>query len=152
MSLSKVLNNGEIDEGESQVLQELHLKEINELANMDRKMESETRNQFQKRLLEEINDLKKEFRKKIPHDLLTFSCLLPGVLSKWISSKISTMNLIISGKARKPSENCKSLLRKTISHQEMVVLTSYLASTLASSKADQQTSFRIDNSQFDASV
>ena len=33
-SLSKALNNGEIDEREFQVLQELHLKVINELANV----------------------------------------------------------------------------------------------------------------------
>ena len=38
--------------------------------------------------------------------------MLSGVLPKWISSKISTINLIISGKARKPSENCKRLARK----------------------------------------
>ena len=45
-SLSKMLNNGEIDEQEFQVLQELHLKVINELANINCKMELETRNQF----------------------------------------------------------------------------------------------------------
>ena len=48
-SISKALNNGEIDEQEFQVLQKLHLKVINELANVDCKMESETRNQFQRR-------------------------------------------------------------------------------------------------------
>ena len=41
-SISEVLNNGEIDEREFQVLQELHLKVINELASVDRKMELET--------------------------------------------------------------------------------------------------------------
>ena len=45
--LSKALNNGEIDEQEFQVLQELHLKVINKLSNVDCKMESETRNQLQ---------------------------------------------------------------------------------------------------------
>ena len=49
MSISKVLNNGE----------ELHFKVINELCSVDCKMESETRNQLQKSLLEEINEIKK---------------------------------------------------------------------------------------------
>ena len=53
-SISKVLNNGEIDEWEFQVLQELHLKVINK-SNVDHKMELETRNQLQKSLLEEIS-------------------------------------------------------------------------------------------------
>ena len=38
-SLSKALNNGEIDEQELEVLQALHLKVIDELSNVDRKME-----------------------------------------------------------------------------------------------------------------
>ena len=48
----------------------------------------------------------------IPNDLLTLSCLLSMALSKWINSKISTINLIISEKDGKPSENCESLARK----------------------------------------
>ena len=47
-SISKALNSGEINERRFQVLQELHLKVIKELANFGRKMESETRNQLQK--------------------------------------------------------------------------------------------------------
>ena len=39
MSISKALNNVEIDEREFQVLQELNLKVIIELANIDRKVE-----------------------------------------------------------------------------------------------------------------
>ena len=35
MSISKALDNGEIDEREFDMLQELHLKEINELANVN---------------------------------------------------------------------------------------------------------------------
>ena len=62
--MSKVLNDGEIDEQEFGILQNLHLKVINELANVDCKMESETRNQFQQSPLQEMNDLKKEFRKR----------------------------------------------------------------------------------------
>ena len=76
-SLSKALNNGEIDKPEFQILQELHLMVINELANVDRKMESEIRNQFQKICWKKsmTNDLKKECRKKIPHDVQSLSCL-----------------------------------------------------------------------------
>ena len=48
MSISKALNNGEIDEGELEVLLDLHLKVINELSNADCKIELETRNQLQK--------------------------------------------------------------------------------------------------------
>ena len=147
------MNNGEIDEQELQVLQELHLKIINELANIDHKVESETRTQLQKYLLEEMNEIRKTLKEReMPHDFLTLSCLLSGVLPKWISSKISTINLIICEKVRKPSEMCKSLARKTISHQEMVVSASYLASILTSSKACRQTSIRSDDPQSDASV
>ena len=56
-SLSKALNNGEIDERKFQVLQELHLKVVNELSSIDRKMEAETRNQLQTNILEEINEI-----------------------------------------------------------------------------------------------
>ena len=41
-SLSKALNNAEIDERDFQVLKYLQLKVINELANIDCKMESES--------------------------------------------------------------------------------------------------------------
>ena len=70
--------------------------------------ESETRN-----LLEEINETCKENpEKKIPRDVHSLSCLLYRMLAKWISFKISTINLIIFGKVRKPSQNCESLARK----------------------------------------
>ena len=58
-SVSKALRNGEIDEREYGILQELHLKVIKELSNLDRKIASKTRNQSQKNLLEEINKIKK---------------------------------------------------------------------------------------------
>ena len=61
-NISKALNDGEIDEGEFQMLQTLHLKVINELSNADHKMESETSNQMQKSLLEEINEIRKTLR------------------------------------------------------------------------------------------
>ena len=69
-------------------------------SNVNRKMESETRNQLQKNLQEEINEIMRSLRKKIPNDLLTLSCLLFSVLPKWISSKIFTIHLTIFGKVR----------------------------------------------------
>ena len=56
MSVSKALNNGKIDEEEFNVLQTFDLKC---LTGVDHKMEAENRNQFEKSLLEEINDIKK---------------------------------------------------------------------------------------------
>ena len=62
MSVSKALNDGDIDEQEFQVPQDLHLKVINEFCSFDRKMEAETRNQVQENLLEEINKIRKILR------------------------------------------------------------------------------------------
>ena len=59
-SLSKVLSNGEIDEEEFNMLQSFHFKALNELIRIDCKMEAENRNQFEKSLLEEINEIKKK--------------------------------------------------------------------------------------------
>ena len=58
-SLSKVLRNGKIDEEEFNVLQTSYFKTMNELTVVDCKMGAENRNQFEKSLLEEINDIKK---------------------------------------------------------------------------------------------
>ena len=58
-SVSKALNNDKIDEEEFNVLQTLYFKTINELTGVDHKMRAENRNQFEKSLLEEINDIKK---------------------------------------------------------------------------------------------
>ena len=41
------------------MLQMFHLKTLNELSDVDRKIETGNRNQFEKCLLEEINDIKK---------------------------------------------------------------------------------------------
>ena len=57
MCLSKALRNGKINEEEFNLLQMFHLKTMNELTGVDRKMESENRNQFEKSLLEEINEI-----------------------------------------------------------------------------------------------
>ena len=51
MSLSKALKNGKIDEQEFNMLQTFHLNMTNELTGLDRKMEAENRNQFEKYLL-----------------------------------------------------------------------------------------------------
>ena len=57
--LSKVLRNDKIDEEEFNMLQKFHFKMMNEFMGVDHKMEVENRNQFEKGLLEEINDIKK---------------------------------------------------------------------------------------------
>ena len=46
--LSETLRNGKIDEEEFNVLQTVHLKTLNELSGVDRKMGAENRNQFEK--------------------------------------------------------------------------------------------------------
>ena len=56
-SVSKMLHNGEIDEQEFSILKAWHLKVVNELANVNCKMESESRAQLQKSLLEEISKI-----------------------------------------------------------------------------------------------
>ena len=60
-----MLRNGKIDEEEFNVLQTFHIKTLNELSDIDRKMEAENRNQFEKSLLEEINDIKKTLGTKV---------------------------------------------------------------------------------------
>ena len=64
MSISNALNNDDIDEREFGILQDLHLKVSNELANVNCKIESETRAQLQKYLLEEIIEIKKTLKKR----------------------------------------------------------------------------------------
>ena len=111
MSLCKALNNGKIDKQEFSILQELQHKVVIELANVDYKMETETRTQLQKSLLDKINEIKKTLRTR---DALGFAysfLLLSSMLPKWISSEISTINLLIFGKANQPSENSDKLAR-----------------------------------------
>ena len=57
--LSKLLCNGKIDEEDFNVLQTFYLKTLNKLSDIYRKVEAENRNQFEKSLLEEINEIKK---------------------------------------------------------------------------------------------
>ena len=47
-SVSKALKNGKIDKEEFNVLQTFHLKTMNELMDVDHKMEAENKNQFEK--------------------------------------------------------------------------------------------------------
>ena len=73
-SISKVLNNGEIGEKDFQVLQALHLKIIDELFDVDCKMESEARTQLPKKFVgrdkQDKENLKNERRLKIAHSFL----------------------------------------------------------------------------------
>ena len=59
MSISKVLTDGKIDEWEFDMLQTLHLEVLNDLSNVGSKIAAETRSQFQKSLMEGINDLRR---------------------------------------------------------------------------------------------
>ena len=64
-SLSKVLKNGKIDKEKLNVLQTFHFKTINELSDIDCKMGSENRIQFEKSPLEETNKIKKNLGTKV---------------------------------------------------------------------------------------
>ena len=57
--ISGAMKNGVIDEEEFNTLQTLHLKTLNELTGVDRRMEAENRSLVEKSLMEEINELKK---------------------------------------------------------------------------------------------
>ena len=63
-SVSKALKNGSINESEFSMLQELHLKVLNELSSLDHRMEAETRTALQTGLLEKINDLERKLKPK----------------------------------------------------------------------------------------
>ena len=62
--ISGALKNGIIDEEEFNTLQTLHLKTLNELTGVDRRMEAENRSLVEKSLMEEINELKKKAETK----------------------------------------------------------------------------------------
>ena len=63
--LSKTFRNGKIDEEEFNLLQKFHFKTMNELTGVDHKMEAENRNQFEKSLLQEINEIKKNLGTRV---------------------------------------------------------------------------------------
>ena len=62
-SISRALNDGEVDKQEFTMLQKFHLGVLDEMANIDCNMKAERRAHLQKRILKEINDLKKAVRK-----------------------------------------------------------------------------------------
>ena len=63
--ISGALKNGVIDEEEINTLQMLHLETLNKLMGVDRRMEAENRSLVDKRLMEEINELKKKAETKV---------------------------------------------------------------------------------------
>ena len=62
--VSGALKNGIINEEEFNTLQTLHLETLNELMGVDHRMEAENRSLAEKRLMEEINELKKKAETK----------------------------------------------------------------------------------------
>ena len=64
-AISKSLKDGKIDEEEFSSIQTFHLKTMNELTGIDRAMEAENRSQFEKSLLEEINEIKKNLGTRV---------------------------------------------------------------------------------------
>ena len=58
--VSDSLKDGIIDEEEFNTLQTLHLESLNELTDVDHRMEVENRSLVEKSLMEEINELKKK--------------------------------------------------------------------------------------------
>ena len=63
-SVSKALKDGSVNELEFSMLQELHLKVLNDLSSIDRKMEAETRLILQTGLLEKMRDLERRLKAK----------------------------------------------------------------------------------------
>ena len=58
-TISQALNDGKIDLKEFQVLQRTYYNALEKLSSTDRKMAVETRSQFEKTLLEELQSIKK---------------------------------------------------------------------------------------------
>ena len=63
-SVSKALKDSKTDEQEFNRFQALYYKSFNNLSNFNHKMEVENRNQLEKSLLKEINNLTKKLRKR----------------------------------------------------------------------------------------
>ena len=62
--ISGALKDGIIDEEKFNTLQTLHLETLNELTDVDHRMEAENRSLVEKSLMEEINELKKKAETK----------------------------------------------------------------------------------------
>ena len=63
-NISESLKNNRIDENEFRIVQEIFFNALNDLSNIDRKMGKETRTQFEKSLLDEINQIKDSLKTK----------------------------------------------------------------------------------------
>ena len=63
-NISETLKNNKIDENEFRMVQGIFFKALNDLSNIDRKMGKETRTQFEKSLLDEINQIKDSLKTK----------------------------------------------------------------------------------------
>ena len=72
--VSGALKNGVINEEEFNTLQTLHLETLNELTGINCRMEAEHRSLVEKRLLEEINELKKNQGTRVACSLCYFMC------------------------------------------------------------------------------
>ena len=110
LSISKVFNDGEIDEWEFAMLQTLHLEALNGLASVNCKMQAETRTQLQKSLLEVINDVKRTVKGTSP-------CAVSHVTTSSRMDKLSSICYQLSphtyGMAIKPSRSCESSVRRS---------------------------------------
>ena len=150
IGVSKALNNGEIDEREFDILQNLHLKLSSELANIDRKMESEMRVQLQKNLQEEINEIKRSLRKR---DAWWFAYSFLYVMS--CVAKVDKLRDIYyqPNHLWKGQKAIRKLRELRDSH---FLITDgfpcYLINVFTSSKAYRQTSLLSDDSQSNSSV
>ena len=80
-SISKMLSDGKVDEQEFGMLQALYLKALNDLISFNRRMRAENRNQFEKYLLEEINDISNTLTLKNNKDIVICWCFLCAIFA-----------------------------------------------------------------------
>ena len=108
MSVSKALNNGEIDKQEFAMLQTSHLKAVNELANVDCKMEAKTRAQLHKKSTGR-NQQPQEGHKRclVMCTLFTVCYFMCYQCQKWISWQGSTTNRWTYGKGHQEAERAQ---------------------------------------------
>ena len=72
-NISETLKNNRIDENEFRVAQGIFFKALNDLSNIDRKMGKETRTQFEKSLLDEINQIKDSLQNENSRFVMIFA-------------------------------------------------------------------------------
>ena len=103
------MKNGKIDEEEFNSIQKLHLELINELMGVDLKLTAENRSQFEKSLLEEINEIKKNLGTRVK---LFGSCIISHVTLKMDKIYYQPNQLWKGQKAiKKLKELCKEKLK-----------------------------------------